>query len=144
MNEAHSHLHDGPLDVGGFLVTPPAGHEGGEVLFAGTVRNLHDDRAVSAIRYHAHRPLAEKQLRDIEIMGSEKFGVYLRVAHAVGFLEIGEASVVVLARSAHRSEAFTAARWAIDTIKTTVAIWKEEHYADGSIAFQDGVPIKSL
>lgn len=144
MNSQDRHLHDGPINVAGFLSSSPAEHEGGEVLFAGRVRNHHNNRAVNAIRYHAHQFLAERQLRDIEIMGSRQFGVDLRVAHAVGLLKIGEASVVVLARSAHRSEAFTAARWAIDTIKETVAIWKEEHYADGSIAFQDGTPIKSL
>lgn len=138
------HLHDGPLNVADFLASPPAEHEGGEVLFAGTVRNHHNNQSVSAIRYHAHRLLAEKQLHDIETKGSQQFDVYLRVAHAVGLLKIGEASVVVLARSAHRAEAFAAARWAIDTVKETVAIWKEEHYADGSVSFQDGAPIKSL
>lgn len=144
MDAEYPHLHAGPIDVARFVVTPPAGHEGGEVLFAGRVRNRHNDRAVRAIHYHAHQPLAEKQLHDIETTGAQQFGVDLQVAHAVGFLTIGEASVVVFARSAHRSEAFAAARWAIDTIKKTVAIWKEEHFADGSVAFQDGIPIESL
>ena len=59
-------------------------------------------------------------------------------------MTVGDASVAVLARAKHRAEAFDAARWAIDTIKHSVAIWKDEHYADGRVHFQDGVPLEDL
>jgi len=137
-------LREGALDVAHFLADAPSAGDGAEVLFSGTVRNLHEGRAVTAIRYHAHAALAEQRLREIETEGAAKFNVTLRVAHAVGLLHVGDSSVVVLARSGHRGETFEAARWAIDTIKCAVPVWKEEHYADGSVVFQDGVPIETI
>jgi molybdopterin synthase catalytic subunit len=56
-------------------------------------------------------------------------------------LQVGDASVVVVAWAGHRGQAFDACRWAIDTIKTSVPIWKEEHFADGEVRFQEGTPI---
>lgn len=144
MTGSTNRLREGALDAAAFLVDALAAGDGAEVLFAGTVRNLHEGRAVISIRYHAHPALAEQRLREIEREGEIKFGVRLRVAHATGLLQVGDASVVVLARGVHRDETFEAARWAIDTIKRAVPVWKEEHYADGSVVFQDGVPIESI
>jgi len=56
----------------------------------------------------------------------------VRLVHRLGPLEIGEASVAVAVASPHRDEAFSACRYAIDTLKATVPIWKKEHYADGT------------
>jgi molybdopterin synthase catalytic subunit len=47
-------------------------------------------------------------------------------------LEIGEASVAVAVSSAHRQDAFEAAKWLIDTLKEVVPIWKRENWADGT------------
>jgi molybdopterin synthase catalytic subunit len=123
----------------------PAPSDCGAVTsFAGTVRNIHEGRLVTAIRYHAYVPLAEARLREIEVEGAKRFGAKLVVAHAVGLLKVGDASVVAVAWAAHRGEAFLACRWAIDTIKTSVPIWKEEHFADGEIVFQDGTPLRDV
>ncbi|MDP8977126.1 MAG: molybdenum cofactor biosynthesis protein MoaE, partial [Actinomycetota bacterium] len=51
--------------------------------------------------------------------------------HRTGTLALGEPSVVVGVSAAHRPEAFDAARFGIDTLKATVAIWKKEVWADG-------------
>ena len=56
----------------------------------------------------------------------------MRLVHRLGRLEIGEASVAVAVSSPHRTEAFAACRFAIDTLKAKVPIWKKEFYADGS------------
>ena len=56
----------------------------------------------------------------------------VRLVHRLGRLEIGEASVAVAAASPHRAEAFAACRFAIDTLKARVPIWKKEFYADGA------------
>jgi molybdopterin synthase catalytic subunit len=34
--------------------------------------------------------------------------------------------------SEHRAQAFEACRWLIDSLKTTVPIWKKENFTDGS------------
>jgi molybdopterin synthase catalytic subunit len=57
----------------------------------------------------------------------------VRIVHRLGRLEIGDASVVVAVASPHRREAFEACRYAIDTLKATVPIWKKEFYADGAV-----------
>ena len=55
----------------------------------------------------------------------------LVLLHRVGRLEVGEVSVVVVASTPHRAEAFAAARMLIDTIKGTVPIWKRETWSGG-------------
>ncbi|MGA2420704.1 MAG: molybdenum cofactor biosynthesis protein MoaE, partial [Candidatus Acidiferrum sp.] len=35
--------------------------------------------------------------------------------------------------AAHRAPAFEACRWAIDTLKRTVPIWKKEFFEDGAV-----------
>jgi MoaE-MoaD fusion protein len=55
------------------------------------------------------------------------------IIHRLGRLEIGEASVVVVATSPHRRAAFEAALEAIDRLKRLVPIWKKEYFADGEV-----------
>jgi molybdopterin synthase catalytic subunit len=52
--------------------------------------------------------------------------------HRVGDLTVGEVSVVVAVSTPHRDEAFSAARYCIDTVKLAVPIWKRETWAEGS------------
>lgn len=140
---ARSRLIDGPLQLADFLADADPAH-GGEVLFAGRVRDIHEGRAVSGILYHAHRPLAEARLAEIEAETARRYGVHCRLAHAIGELAVGEISVIVAVQGGHREESFAAARWAIDTVKSAVPVWKEERYADGSVEFVAGQPIREV
>ena len=54
-----------------------------------------------------------------------------------GHLEIGDLAVVIVAASPHRAEAFEACRYAIDTLKATVPIWKKEVATDGKYWVDD-------
>ena len=45
---------------------------------------------------------------------------------------VGEVSVAVAVSCPHRAEAFEACRYAIDTIKQLVPIWKKENAPDGT------------
>ena len=65
--------------------------------------------------------------------------------HRIGRLELGEASVFIAVGSPHRSEAFEACRWCIDTLKETVPIWKREVCPDGAywIEGQDALKVES-
>ena len=56
----------------------------------------------------------------------------LVLLHRVGRLVVGEVSVVVVASTPHRGEAFAAAQFCIDTLKHTVPIWKHETWEGGS------------
>jgi molybdopterin synthase catalytic subunit len=61
------------------------------------------------------------------------------MVHRLGRLEIGEPSVAVAVASPHRQEAFAACRYAIDTLKAKVPIWKKEFYLEGE-AWLEGTP----
>ena len=53
------------------------------------------------------------------------------IVHRLGHLELGAASVAIAVSSPHRSDAFAAGQWLIDTLKEVVPIWKCENWADG-------------
>ena len=112
---------------------------GALVVFAGTVRNHHEGRAVTGLEYTSHLPLAEKIIEEIEAETREQFKVPVcRVQHRVGRLGIGETAIIAVVRSAHRAEAFAALRYAVDSTKHRAPIWKEEFYPDGSSSFVQG------
>lgn len=143
MSSTTQRLHEGALQLADWL-SPSPPDCGALAVFAGTVRNVHNGRGVVSIRYHAHAPLAERRLAEIEAETARRFGVQVRLAHAVGELQVGEASVVVVVHGGHRKEAFEACRWAIDTIKSAVPVWKEERYTDGEVLWQDGTPLTDI
>lgn len=128
-----------PLELEALLEETRSLECGALVVFAGTVRLHNDNREVTAIDYSAYGPLAEKALAEIETDTLRRFDVTrCRIRHRIGDLEIGDMSVVVVVRAAHRADAFEAARYAIDTVKQEVPIWKREVYSDGSHVYLKG------
>ncbi|HEY6050144.1 MAG TPA: molybdenum cofactor biosynthesis protein MoaE [Thermoanaerobaculia bacterium] len=131
------HLTRDPIDVAALLssVRPS---DGGVCLFLGVVRNENAGRPTTRIEYDAYGPMAETELERIaRAVEREWPGVEVRVRHRVGTLEIGEASVAIVASAPHRADAFAACRAAIDRIKKTVPIWKKEFHPDGSSDWVD-------
>jgi molybdopterin synthase catalytic subunit len=115
------------------LVGTDAG-DGACCLFLGVVRNENGGRPVLHLEYEAFEEMALPLLEQIARDAVARFGVSdVRLVHRLGRLEIGEASVAVAVASPHRGEAFSACRWAIDTLKASVPIWKKEFYADGAV-----------
>jgi molybdopterin synthase catalytic subunit len=108
---------------------------GGVVIFSGVVRNQTDGRPVKFLEYEAHAAMAEAKLREIGAAIRGRWPGVRRVAmlHRIGRLEIGESSVLIAVSAAHRGDAFEACRYAIDTLKRTVPVWKKEHFEDGEI-----------
>jgi len=137
-------LRRGGLQLADWLSAPAPADCGALACFAGTVRNQHEGRAVSGMHYHAYPALAEARLLEVESEAAARFGVSIRVAHAVGELVVGDISVVVIVHAPHRAEAFSACRWAIDAIKQTIPIWKEERYLDGPSRFLEGQALKTV
>jgi molybdopterin synthase catalytic subunit/molybdopterin converting factor small subunit len=108
---------------------------GGIVIFSGVVRNETGGRPVKFLEYEAHAPMAEAKMREIGETVRGRWPGVKRVAllHRIGRLEIGEASVLIAVAAAHRGDAFEACRYAIDTLKHTVPVWKKEHFEDGEV-----------
>jgi molybdopterin synthase catalytic subunit len=116
----------------------PARSDGALCVFVGVVRDNHQGRAVSRLEYEAYEEMALGEMRAIEQEARARWPLGdIRIVHRLGGLEIGEASVAVAVVSPHRAEAFEACRYAIDTLKKTVPIWKKEFYADGSAWIED-------
>src|SRR6185503_18024864 len=107
--------------------------DGALCLFVGLVRDHHQGRRVLRLEYEAYEEMALPLVEQIEREARARWPVdAVRIVHRLGPLEIGEASVAVAVSSAHRDEAFAACRWAIDTLKATVPIWKKEYGPDGA------------
>ena len=82
--------------------------------------------------------MAEAEMQQIADESASKWpGSRVAVAHRTGHLEIGEIAVVVVAAAPHRAEAFTAARYTIDTLKEHVPIWKKEVAEGGASWIED-------
>jgi molybdopterin synthase catalytic subunit len=105
---------------------------GGICIFEGVVRDHADGKPVARLDYEAHEDLAHKEMnRVLEGIVAEHPEVRIAAVHRVGRLGIGDVAVCVAASAAHRDEAFTACRKAIDRIKESVPLWKKEWGADG-------------
>ena len=105
---------------------------GAVALFVGTVRDHHDGKKVTKISYSAFKEMAEKEFAKIAADAAARWplgAVY--IAHRTGKLEIGDASVIIAVSSGHRAESFEACRYAIETLKKSAPIWKEEFYDQG-------------
>lgn len=102
---------------------------GGIDLFIGTTRDHADGKKVLSLEYEAYEPMALKLMNEISEQAKAMWGVSkISIIHRIGKIEIGEASVVIAVSSTHRKEAFEACRFIIDTIKSTVPIWKKEYF----------------
>ena len=107
---------------------------GAVVLFTGTVRDHAEGRpGVSRLEYEAFEEEAAPRMVAIVAEARRRWPDLGRLAvlHRVGPLAVTEPSVVIVASAPHRAEAFDAARFAIDTVKTTVPIWKRETWDGG-------------
>jgi molybdopterin synthase catalytic subunit len=97
------------------------------------VRDHSRGRAIDHLEYEAYEPMAEKEMRKIAAQVAERWPeARIAIAHRVGRLAIGDAAVMIAAAAPHRAEAFEACRFAIDTLKQTVPIWKKEFAEDGT------------
>ena len=107
---------------------------GAVVVMSGMVRNNTEGRSVVALEYQAYEPMAMRVFQSIavEIRAHWPDVTHVVIHHRVGWLSIGEISVLVAVGSPHRGEAFAACQYAIDTLKHNAPIWKKEHWADGS------------
>lgn len=108
---------------------------GAVVVFSGIVRDNAEGRTdVTSLTYEAYEDQVVPKLEIIANEMRSRWSDLGRIAliHRVGKLELTESSVLVVVSSPHRSEAFAAAKYAIDALKIGVPIWKQEHWKDGS------------
>ena len=107
---------------------------GAVVVFLGTVRDHSPGKeGVTYLEYEAYREQVEAKIGAIVAEAQRSWSLRgVVVEHRVGRVEVGEASVGVAVSSAHRAEAFEAARYLIDELKQRAPIWKKEHWPGGA------------
>ena len=127
-------LQQDPIDVAELLEKVGSEGDGAVTLFLGTVRNRNEGRSVIRLEYHAYPEMALKQMQRVALDTTERFNVSaIGIAHRVGELVPGEVSVAIAVATPHRAQAFDACRFAIDTLKTRVPIWKKEFFEGGEV-----------
>ena len=129
------------VEVGRQVIEPAALAEfvedpatGATVVFLGTVRDHAPGRdGVSHLEYEAYAEQVEPKIIEIVAEARSRWPL-MRVAalHRIGDLAVGEVSVGVAVSTAHRVDAFPAARYVIDELKSRAPIWKKEHWSGGA------------
>jgi molybdopterin synthase catalytic subunit len=105
---------------------------GGIVSFVGTVRNVTKGKKVLRLEFEAYESMAIKEMQKIANQALERWPIKkLAIHHRTGIIPISDIAVVISVSSQHRSDAFEACRFCIDTLKETVPIWKKEIFEDG-------------
>lgn len=123
-----------PIDVPALIRHVRAPEDGAIVTFDGFVRNQSHDHPTLYLDYEAYESMALAKMREIGAQLHEKHRVHrVAIVHRLGRLEIGETSVFIAVSAPHRAAAFDACRFAIDTLKRTVPIWKKEYFEDGAV-----------
>jgi molybdopterin synthase catalytic subunit len=125
-------IRDEPLSVDEVLAAVADPRAGGIALFVGTIRAEDDGRDVEGLGYSAHPSAPEALAAACAAVAGRHEVIGLAATHRVGDLVVGDLATVVAASSGHRAEAFAAAKDLIDTLKSTVPIWKHQRFTDGA------------
>ena len=130
-----------PIATRELLEAMKAPEDGALVVFDGFVRNNFKGGKTLHLEYEAYEPMAYAKMREIGAEMREKFAIHrIAMVHRLGRLEIGETSVWIAVSAAHRGAAFDACRYAIDTLKRSVPIWKKEFFAGGAVWAEGETP----
>ena len=125
-----------PLDAAGLTgaVSGPGTGDGAVATFIGLVRDQNQGRRVSFLEYEAYESLAVRALNRIVDEARQAWpDTRVGVHHRIGRIELSDASVVIVAVSPHRANAFAACRYVIERVKQIVPIWKHEHFEGGDV-----------
>jgi len=125
-----------PLDLQALIeeISRTSTADGAVASFVGLVRETNQGRRVSYLEYEAYEPLAVRALQLIITEAGETWAdTRIGVHHRTGRLELGEASIIIVAASPHRAHAFAACRYTIERVKQIVPIWKHEHFEGGDV-----------
>ena len=104
---------------------------GGIVAFCGLCRS--EGGRLSALEIEHYPGMAEKRIKEIVDDAASRWSLNgVTVIHRFGTIKVGEQIVLVVTASPHRREAFDAANFIMDFLKTEAPFWKKEHLVDGT------------
>lgn len=136
----HFEITESPLRLEALVseVSDPAA--GAVATFVGTTRNTFGGRRVRHLEYEAYGPMAERALETLGMKIAERWPAVtgVAIAHRLGRVEIGEASVIVAISAPHRADALAACAFGIDLLKRELPVWKKE-FLEGETVWRENV-----
>lgn len=106
---------------------------GAMVAFVGLVRDINQGSQIRGMTLEHYPGMTEKSLADIEAQARARWALEgVTIIHRVGPLNPTDQIVLVIAASAHRQNAFDAANFIMDYLKTLAPFWKKEETPQGA------------
>jgi molybdopterin synthase catalytic subunit len=125
---------DSAIDLGEMISAVSDVSAGAIATFLGTTRATNRGRNVLRLEYEAYVEMAESELARIGEEAGKRWQITrVAIAHRVGIVPLGEASVAIAVSAPHRAEAIAACHFAIDRLKEVAPIWKKEHFEGGEV-----------
>src|SRR6201998_83097 len=100
---------------------------GAVVTFTGICRGTEADEPIAALTLEHYPGMAEAEIaRHVEAANTRWRLLGVTVVHRYGRIEPGENIVLVVTAASHRHDAFAAAEFLMDYLKTRAPFWKSE------------------
>ena len=104
---------------------------GALVVFVGLCRD--EGGSLEALEIEHYPGMAESEIERVAEKACRRWPLQSVVAlHRYGLVRVGEEIVLVATAASHRRDAFEAAEFLMDYLKTQAPFWKREHRRDGS------------
>ncbi len=111
---------------------------GAVVSFVGTVRDLNEGADVTVLELEHYPGMTEKALETLRQDAHNRWNLEgSLIIHRVGKLYPTDQIVLVVTSSQHREDAFLAAQFIMDSLKTNAPFWKKEYLPDGTERWVD-------
>ncbi|MEX0583675.1 MAG: molybdenum cofactor biosynthesis protein MoaE [Sneathiella sp.] len=126
------------FDVGAEMTALTEGRTdiGAVVSFTGLVRDINDGSSVTGLSLEHYPGMTERELARIEEEAKSRWDLQaILIIHRYGDLALGEPIVLVITASPHRQDAFEAANFLMDWLKTKAPFWKKERDKDGNASW---------
>ncbi|WP_299025045.1 molybdenum cofactor biosynthesis protein MoaE [uncultured Sulfitobacter sp.] len=127
-------VQEAPFDLGAETAAFASGHRdiGAVVTFTGIVRDLPDD-PMEAMEIEHYPGMTEKAIVAMAEQAKERFSLGdVLVIHRHGRLLPGDMIMMVGTAARHRTNAFEAATFLMDYLKSRAPFWKREVSASGA------------
>ena len=106
---------------------------GAVVTFTGICRGVENGEPIAALTLEHYPAMAEAEIERHVAEAERRWKLLgVTVIHRYGRIEPGEDIVLVVSASSHRQDAFAAAEFLMDYLKTRAPFWKREDTPQGS------------
>jgi molybdopterin synthase catalytic subunit len=137
---AHIKIQQEDFDLTAEVARLRQGHQdiGAVVSFVGTVRDINEGDNVAVLELEHYPGMTEKALEKIRQEAHQRWALESSVIiHRIGKMYPADQIVLVAVSSRHRENAFHAAHFIMDYLKTNAPFWKKETLPNGEERWVD-------